>query len=56
MGSGTTGIAANLVGRLFVGIDSERSYLDMAVRRRLELERVRSEWSKKIADLRILDE
>ena len=55
-GSGTTGIAANLVGRRFVGIDSERSYLDMAVRRRLELECVHSEWSMKIADLRILGE
>lgn len=58
VGSGTTGIAANLVGRRFVGIDSERSYLDMAVKRRLELERVhvRFEWSMKIADLRILGE
>ena len=55
-GSGTTGVAANLVGRRFVGIDSERSYLDMAVKRRLEFERVHSEWSMKIADLRILGE
>lgn len=56
MGSGTTGIAANLVGRRFVGIDSECSYLDMAVKRRLELERVRFEWGMKIADLCILGE
>ena len=55
-GSGTTGVAANLVGRRFVGIDSERSYLDMAVKRRLEFEHVHSEWGKKIPDLRILGE
>ena len=55
-GSGTTGIAANLVGRHFVGIDSERSYLDIAAKRRLWLERAFSEWRAKIPDLRTLDE
>lgn len=37
-GSSTTGIAANLFGRVFVGIDTEKDYLDISIRRKLELE------------------
>lgn len=37
-GSGTTGIAANLCGRRFVGIDAEKMYCDLAVARRLDLD------------------
>jgi len=36
-GSCTTGIAANLLGRNFVGIDQDAKYLDMGVRRREEI-------------------
>lgn len=37
-GSGTTGIAANLLGRRFLGIDTDKSFLDMSVARRSEIE------------------
>ena len=50
-GSGTTGIAANLVGRDFVGIDSDCGYLDIAVARRLQLCAKADVWCTKIPDL-----
>ena len=37
-GSGTTGIAASLLGRNYLGIDMERAYLELAAKRREELE------------------
>lgn len=37
-GSGTTGIAANLLERGFVGIEREREYVEMSQRRRLEID------------------
>lgn len=37
-GSCTTGIAANLLGRNFIGIDKEKEYLDLGIRRRQEIE------------------
>ena len=37
-GSGTTGIAANLLERDFVGIEREREYVEMSQRRRLEID------------------
>jgi site-specific DNA-methyltransferase (adenine-specific) len=37
-GSCTTGIAANLFDRNFIGIDQERSYLQIGKKRRLEIE------------------
>ncbi len=37
-GSGTTGIAASLLGRKYLGIDLDASYLELASRRREELE------------------
>ena len=37
-GSSTTGIAACLLGRRFLGIDASREYLDMSIRRREEIE------------------
>ena len=37
-GSGTTGVAASLLGRKFLGIDMEKSYLEIASKRREELE------------------
>lgn len=36
-GSSTTGIAANLFGRCFLGIDSDRSFLDLSRKRREDL-------------------
>lgn len=37
-GSSTTGIAANLVGRQFVGIDENKEYLNLSIRRREYIE------------------
>lgn len=36
-GSSTTGIAANLLGRKFIGIDVEKPYLDISIQRKKEL-------------------
>ncbi|MBI3232467.1 MAG: site-specific DNA-methyltransferase [Bacteroidetes bacterium] len=44
-GSSTTGIAANLANRRFVGIDKEEQYLEISKNRKLEIE------SSKTADL-----
>jgi len=38
-GSSTTGLAAYLYGRTFVGIDNEKKYLDLSIKRFEELER-----------------
>ena len=53
-GSSTTGIAANLTHRNFVGIEREQAFLDMSVRRRKEFDAHRDEWAGKIADLKTL--
>ncbi len=37
-GSGTTGIAANLLGRKFIGIEQETQFCDLALRRRAEID------------------
>ena len=37
-GSSTTGIAANLANRKFLGIDKEKEFLDISLKRRLEIE------------------
>ena len=37
-GSSTTGIAANLLGRKFLGIDKNEEYLELSKRRRIEIE------------------
>ena len=36
-GSGTTGIAANKLNRQYIGIDNEKKYLDLTIRRYLKL-------------------
>lgn len=54
-GSSTTGIAANLTGRRFVGVEREAVYLKLSVARRAEYERCRDEWRERIPDLRALD-
>lgn len=52
-GSGTTGIAASLLGRRFLGIDKESPFLEMAKLRREELndEDRKNEFSRKVRDL-----
>ncbi len=39
-GSSTTGIAANLLERKFLGIDLETEFLDISIKRKLEIENV----------------
>lgn len=55
-GSGTTGIAASLLNRRFLGIDNELEFLEMAKARRLELENpeIRKTYSSKIKDIALL--
>lgn len=50
-GSATTGIAANLVGRRFVGVEREDAYLRISAARRIEMERLGETWRRKIPDL-----
>lgn len=38
-GSSTTGVIAYLLGRKFIGIDLEKKYLDISIKRFEELER-----------------
>ena len=52
-GSSTTGIAANMLGRSFVGIDIEKVYLDLSVRRYGLLSAMEQEWRRKIPDLQV---
>lgn len=53
-GSGTTGIAASLLGRRFLGIERESDYLEMARARRVELDNpnTRALYCSKIKDLK----
>ena len=55
-GSGTTGIAANLCGRRFCGIEREDEFCRLAKARREEIEniRIKADLRNHIADLRIL--
>ena len=47
-GSCTTGIAANLLGRKFIGIDQNQEFLDYGIRRKHEIEDpIKSEWMLK---------
>lgn len=56
-GSSTTGIAANLLGRRFLGIDKVEDYLDISLKRKLELEdgKVFDKFRRKIKDIALLD-
>ena len=51
-GSSTTGIAANMLGRKFVGIEQDFGFLEISKARRILLDEKRDEWAKKIPDLR----
>ena len=56
-GSSTTGIAANLLGRRFLGIDMEEEYLVLSKNRKKEIEQISlsAEFSKRIKDIAFLD-
>ncbi|MEK7203273.1 MAG: site-specific DNA-methyltransferase [Patescibacteria group bacterium] len=48
-GSSTTGLAAYLYGRNFIGIDNEKQYLDLSIKRFEELDKnIKNKFSKKI--------
>jgi site-specific DNA-methyltransferase (adenine-specific) len=50
-GSSTTGIAANLLNRTFVGIETEREFIDLSIRRRRQLPIQRERWCERIPDI-----
>lgn len=56
-GSSTTGIAANLLGRRFLGIDKEEEFLVISRNRKKEIERFETcdQFRKKIKDIAFLD-
>ncbi|WP_104722668.1 DNA-methyltransferase [Helicobacter mesocricetorum] len=53
-GSSTTGIAANLLDRKFVGIEKENEFIKMSINRKIELEKNFAVMKNKIHDLKIL--
>lgn len=55
-GSGTTGIAANLLGRRYLGLEIEEEYLAMSKARREEIENhaIRSNYLDRLAKARII--
>lgn len=56
-GSSTTGIASNLIGRRFLGIEKEKEFVEMGKNRKIEIENVGSftEYRSKIKDIAIAD-
>lgn len=54
-GSSTTGIAANILGRKFIGIEKEKEFIDLSIARKLELEANFKTIKNKINDLKILN-
>ncbi|MBN2892166.1 MAG: site-specific DNA-methyltransferase [Bacteroidales bacterium] len=54
-GSSTTGIAANLLNRRFLGIDLEQEYLEISKNRKLEIEnpKISSEYKSKIQGFQV---
>ena len=57
-GSSTTGIAANLINRRFLGIERELEYVELSRNRRLELEdyQIKNSYRSKIKDIKLSDE
>ena len=55
-GSGTTGIAANLLGRRYLGLEKEDEFLSMSKARREELENIyiRSNYINRLAKANII--
>ncbi|MCI7362584.1 MAG: site-specific DNA-methyltransferase [Campylobacter sp.] len=54
-GSATTGIAANLLGRNFIGIEKESEFIGISQKRKKELDFKSAEFCKKISDLATLE-
>ena len=56
-GSGTTGIAANLLGRRFLGVDQEKQFLELSKARREELESlaVFYDYRHRIKDIEVME-
>ena len=56
-GSSTTGIAANLLGRRYLGIDQEEEYIEISKNRREELENLQTfhKYRSKIKDIQHMD-
>lgn len=56
-GSSTTGIAASLLKRNYLGIDRENEFIEMSIIRRKELEdsKIRSKYKKKIPDIALME-
>lgn len=56
-GSSTTGIAASLLGRRYLGIDREDNFLELSIKRREELNNmnIRALYKRKIADVTMLE-
>ena len=56
-GSSTTGIACSLLNRRFLGIDREKEFLDLSIKRFVECQRpeIASDFRKRIPDLRYMD-
>lgn len=56
-GSSTTGIAANLLGRRYLGIDQEKQYIEMGKNRREELENLQTynKFRSQIKDIQFMD-
>ena len=54
-GSSTTGIAANLLGRKFIGIEKDREFVDISMARKKELDQNMANFRKKITDLVKID-
>ena len=53
-GSSTTGIAANLVNREFVGVEQEPEYLELSKNRRMAFDSQSTDWASRIGDLKVL--
>lgn len=56
-GSSTTGIAANLSGRRFLGIEKESEFVELSRKRRIELDNptIFSKYRKHLSDLKFLE-
>jgi len=57
-GSSTTGIAANLLGRRFLGIEREQEFVEISKARRIEIEHLNTfhEYKSKILDIKQYEE
>lgn len=55
-GSSSTGIAANLLGRKFLGIDKEEEYLSISKNRKAEIENINTfaKYQSKIKDINFI--